>query len=535
MSQNLASSLLDYPYTSQRFPVLAANVVSTSQPLASAAGLQIFAKGGNAVDAALATAIALTVVEPCMNGIGGDAFAIVWDGKQLHGLNASGRAPAKWTPSYFKDHPSMPFRGWGSVTVPGTVSGWRMLSDRFGKLPFGDLFEPALRYARDGYLVSPTVHRQWQAQVDELLPQPGFRDAFAPHGRAPLPGERWVCPGQARTLERIAATKGDDFYQGELAAAIAAHARNTGGAIDESDLAAHRSDWVEPISMQYRDLVLHEIGPSGQGIGALMALGILNNFDLVGSGLDTAGTVHLQIEAMKLSFADMQAWVADPAFMTEVSASDLLDPAYLTRRAKLIDPNRAAPAQVGNPHGGGTVYLCAADESGMMVSFIQSNFKGFGSGIVVPGTGIAMHNRGWGFTLEDGHLNQVAPGKRPFHTIIPGFLSRNGAPLAAFGVMGGSMQAQGHVQIASRIADFCQNPQAASDAPRWRVMDDNSTVAVEWNFPQEAIEGLRQRGHVVKVAPRFDTEFGSAQVAMRIEGGYVAASDHRKDGYPLGI
>lgn len=535
MSRNLSASLLDYPYTSQRFPLLAANVVSTSQPLASSAGLQMFARGGNAVDAALATAIALTVVEPCMNGIGGDAFAILWDGKRLHGLNASGRAPSKWTPSYFKDHQAMPLRGWDAVTVPGTVSAWRMLSDRFGKLPFGDLFEPALRYARDGYLVSPTVHRQWQAQVDELSPQPGFRDAFAPNGRAPLPGERWVCPGQARTLERIAATKGDDFYHGELAAAIAAHARDTGGAIDEADLAAHRADWVDPISMEYRDLMLHEIGPSGQGIGALMALGMLNGFDLAGSGLDSAETVHLQIEAMKLSFADMQAWVADPAFMTEVSAADLLDPAYLARRAKLIDPKRAAPARAGNPHGGGTVYLCAADESGMMVSFIQSNFKGFGSGVVVPETGIALHNRGWGFTLADGHPNQVAPGKRPFHTIIPGFLSRQGAPLAAFGVMGGSMQAQGHLQVTSRIADFGQNPQAASDAPRWRVMDDNATVAVEWNFPQQAIEGLRERGHVVKVAPRFDTEFGCAQMAMRIPGGYVAASDHRKDGYPVGM
>lgn len=536
MQEHLSEALLDYPYTSQRMPLLAANVVSTSQPLASSAGLQMFARGGNAVDAALATAIALAVVEPCMNGIGGDAFAIIWDGNRLHGLNAAGRAPRKWTPSYFSGYESMPFRGWGSVTVPGVVSAWRALSDKFGKLPFADLFEPALRYARDGYLVSPTVHRQWQPQVEEMLLQPGFRESFAPQGRAPRPGERFVCPGQARTLERIAASKGDDFYYGELAAAIAAHARNTGGAIDETDLAAHQADWVDPISMPYRDLALHEIGPSGQGIGALMALGMLGNFNLRETGLDTAATIHLQLEAMKLAFADMHTYVADPTAMVNVTAADLLDPSYLASRAKCIDPKRAAPATVGSPHGGGTVYLTAADESGMMVSFIQSNFKGFGSGVVVPGTGIALHNRGWGFSLQDGHPNQVAPGKRPFHTIIPGFLmNKDGTPLCSFGVMGGSMQAQGHVQMASRIGDFHQNPQAASDAPRWRVMDDNSTIAVEWNFPTETIEGLRARGHVVKVAPRFDPEFGCAQLAMRIDGGYVAASDHRKDGYPVGI
>ena len=535
MDAGKLASLLDYPYTSQRMPLLAANVVSTSQPLASAAGLLMLARGGNAVDAALATAIALTVVEPCMNGIGGDAFAIVWDGKKLHGLNASGRAPAKWSPDYFAGRDSMPLRGWDSVTVPGTVSGWRALSDKFGKLPFADLFEPALRLARDGFLVSPTVHRQWQAQVDELLPYPGFREAFAPQGRAPLPGERFTCPGQARTLERIAASKGEDFYHGELAAAIAAHARNTGGAITEADLAAHRADWVDPISVRYRDLELFEIGPSGQGIGALMALGMLEQFDLAASGLDTAATVHLQVEAMKLAFADMQEYVADPDAMHAVSAAHLLDADYLRRRAKLIDPQHASAARPGSPHSGGTVYLTAADESGMMVSFIQSNFKGFGSGVVVPDTGIALHNRGWGFTLKAGHANQVAPGKRPFHTIIPGFLMRGGAPLASFGVMGGSMQAQGHVQITARVADHGKNPQAASDAPRWRVMDDNVTIAVEWNFPAEAVDGLTARGHQVQVAPRFDTEFGCAQMAMKIEGGYVAASDHRKDGYPVGM
>ena len=524
-----------FPYTSQRMPLLARNVVSTSQPLASAAGLLMLARGGNAVDAALATAITLTVVEPCMNGIGGDAFAIVWDGERLHGLNASGRAPARWTAEHFSKYPSMPLRGWDSVTVPGTVSAWRALSDRFGKLPFAQLFEPALRHAREGYAVSPTVQRQWQAQVDELLPQPGYKEAFAPGGRAPLAGDLFICPGQARTLERIAASQGDDFYQGELARAICDHARATGGLIEEADLAAHRVDWVDPICMNYRDLTLHEIGPSGQGIAALMALGMLEHFDLRALGLDSAPAQHLQIEAMKLAFADLHEFVGDPAAMDKVQASDLLAPAYLAQRARLIDPARAAPARAGSPHSGGTVYLTAADQDGMMVSFIQSNYKGFGSGVVVPDTGIALHNRGAGFNLRPGHPNQVGPGKRPFHTIIPGFLTRNGAPLMSFGLMGGSMQAQGHLQVTARIADHGQNPQAASDAPRWRVMDDNTTLAVEWNFPQEAIEGLLARGHAVRVAERFDTEFGCAQMALKAAHGYIAASDHRKDGYPVGM
>jgi gamma-glutamyltranspeptidase / glutathione hydrolase len=532
---NDTSTFWDFPYTSQRMPLLARNVVSTSQPLASAAGMLMLARGGNAVDAALATAIALTVVEPCMNGIGGDAFAILWDGTQLHALNASGRAPRRWTPEHFSRYQAMPLRGWDAVTVPGTVSAWRILSDRFGTIPFAELFEPALRHAREGYLVSPTVRRQWQAQVAELLPQPGFRAAFAPRGEAPRIGEPFICPGQADTLQRIAQSKGDDFYRGGLAKAIADHARATGGLIDEEDLAAHEANWVEPLSVPYRGVELHEIGPSGQGIAALMALGMLSQLDLQAAGRDTALSHHLQIEAMKLAFADLHAYVSDPDHMREVSARDLLAPKYLAGRAKLIDPQHAAPARPGKPHSGGTVYLTAADQNGMMISFIQSNFKGFGSGVVVPGTGIALHNRGWGFNLTPGHPNQVGPRKRPFHTIIPGFLMRDGRPLMSFGLMGGSMQAQGHVQVAVRIADHDMNPQAASDAPRWRIHDDNITVAVEWNFPPAAIEGLKARGHDVRVAQRFDTEFGSAQLALKTEHGYIAASDHRKDGYPVGF
>lgn len=529
-------SFWSFPYVSQRMPLLAANVVSTSQPLASAAGLSMYLRGGNAVDAALATAITLTVVEPCMNGIGGDAFALIWAHGKLHGLNASGRAPKRMTAGHFKGRDSMPSRGWDSVTVPGAVSAWRAVSEKFGKLPFADLFEPAIRYATDGYLVSPTVHRQWQSQVAELSPQPGFREAFAQQGRAPLPGEKFICPGQARTLTRIAESKGDDFYQGELAAAIAAHARNTGGLIEEADLAAQKADWVEPISMNYRDVTLHEIGPNGQGIGALIALGILDNFNIDPKDADGPLTQHLRIEAVKLAIADMSEYVGDPDTMRNVTAHHLLDKSYLHKRATSIDLDRAGTARAGSPmNGSSTVYLTAADASGMMVSFIQSNFKGFGSGVVVPNTGIALQNRASGFNLKQGHPNEVAPGKRPFHTIIPGFLTKDGAPLMSFGVMGGSMQAQGHMQIVSRLADHGQNPQAASDAPRFRVQDDNATVSLEWNVPKETIEGLQQRGHKVVVAPRFDTEFGCGQFAMKVDGGYVAASDHRKDGYPVGI
>jgi gamma-glutamyltranspeptidase/glutathione hydrolase len=535
MADTASPSFWDFPYTSQRMPLLARNVVSTSQPLASAAGAITLARGGNAVDAALATAITLSVVEPCMNGIGSDAFAIVWDGQKLHGLNASGRSPRKWTREHFSKYKSMPQRGWDTVTVPGAVSAWRALSDRWGALPFAELFEHAIRHAREGYLVSPTVRRQWQGQVADLIDQPGFRETFAANGEAPPTGELFKCPGHADTLEKIAKSKGDAFYRGDVARAIADHARATGGLIDEEDLAQHECDWVEPLSVDYGGLTLHEIGPSGQGIAALMALGMLSHLGVKEAGFDTALSHHLQIEACKLAFADLHEWVADPKAMTTVTAQHLLSPAYLASRAKLIDRDRASAARPGSPHTGGTVYLTAADQSGMMVSLIQSNYKGFGSGVVVPGAGIALQNRGAGFTVQHDHPNEVAPRKRPLHTIIPGFITRDGAPLASFGLMGGSMQAQGHVQLMVRIADHGMNPQAASDAARWRVLDDNVGVVVESTFPPDAIRGLEARGHKVRVAPRFELEFGSAQLAMKTQHGYIAASDHRKDGYPVGF
>jgi gamma-glutamyltranspeptidase/glutathione hydrolase len=523
----------EFPYPSQRMPVLARNAVATSQPLAAQAGLSMLMKGGNAVDAALATAIALTVLEPTSNGIGSDAFCILWDGQRIHGLNASGRAPAAWSAGRFKGRSAMPQRGWDSVTVPGAVSAWVDLSARFGKLPFSDLFEPAIRYASDGYLVSPTISRLWAAQVPELKDQPGFADAFMPRGRAPAAGEKFSFPDQARTLERIAETRGEAFYKGELAGKMAAWAREKGGALTVADLAAHRNDWVEPIGMDYRGYRLLEIPPNGQGISALMALGMLENLDVAGWPVDSADSLHVQIEAMKLAFADANEYVSDPKTM-RVAPAALIDRAYLRERAKLIDMKQAANPGHGRPAGSGTVYLTAADASGMMVSYIQSNYAGFGSGVVVPGTGISLQNRGYGFVLTPGHANVVAPNKRPFHTIIPGFVMKDGRPLMSFGVMGGSMQSQGHLQVMLRLVDYGQNPQAAADAPRWRV-DQGLDVNFEQGVPAAVLEELRSRGHRVAQAERWSTDFGRAQLIYRLEDGYFAASERRTDGQAVGF
>ena len=411
----------ELPYAWPRKPVLATNVVCTSQPLAAQAGLRMLADGGSAVDAAIATAIALTVVEPVSNGIGSDAFAIVWDGRQLHGLNASGRSPAAWTPEYFGGA-GVPALGWNSVTVPGAVSAWVELHAKFGKLPFERLFEPAVAYGRNGFLVSPTIAEQWAAQVPLFQAQPGFAETFMPAGRAPNPGELVTLPDHAATLETIAATNGEAFYRGELAAELEAHATAHGGVMRASDLAAHHADWVGTISGDYRGYTVHEIPPNGQGIVALIALGILENFDMASLPVDSADSVHLQIEAVKLAFADAHAYVSDIDHMP-VRPEDLLDQGYLRERAALIDRDAARPASAGTPRGG-TVYLTAADASGVMVSMIQSNYMGFGSGVVVPGTGIALQNRGADFFAGQGHPNQVGPNKRPYHTIIPGFVEQ---------------------------------------------------------------------------------------------------------------
>ena len=519
---------------SSRQPVLARNVIATSQPLAAQAGAAAFARGGNAIDAALAAAITLTVVEPVMNGIGGDAFALVWAEGRLHGLNASGRAPAAWNPERFKGLDAIPARGWDSVTVPGQVSGWVALSERFGALPFADLFTDAIRHARDGFPVSPVIAQQWAQSVRDLHMHPGF-DAFMPKGRAPAVGEIWRFADQANTLADIAATRGESFYRGRLAQAITGFAKQHGAALSAADLASHQADWVDPVAVPFRGHTVHEIPPNGSGLAALMALGMLEHLPYEDAAEGSAARMHLEIEAMRLAFADLHAHVADPAHM-HVTAAQLLDSTYLQQRASCVDPQRAGQHTAGTPASGGTVYLCAADAQGRMVSFIQSNYRGFGSGVVVPGTGIALHNRGTGFVTTPGHPNQVDGGKRPLHSIIPAFLTKDGQPTMAFGVMGGNMQAQGHVQMVLRHVMEGLNPQACADAPRWRI-NDAAALTLEPTVPAAVVQGLQAMGHTPQVLPHGNLDFGSAQLAVCLPGSevaYAAGSDRRRDGLAVG-
>ncbi|MBV8633367.1 MAG: gamma-glutamyltransferase family protein [Burkholderiaceae bacterium] len=524
------------PYPTTRSPLFARNVVATSQPLAAQAGLRMLLKGGNAVDAAIAAAAALTIVEPVSCGLGSDAFAIVWDGKQMHGLNASGTAPAAWTRDYFtkKYGDTFPMRGWDSVTVPGAVAGWVALSDKLGKLPFEDLLEPAIDLAARGHLVSPIVQGKWANAVPLLQDQPGYAQAFMPHGRAPHIGEQFVFAEASTTLEKIAATKGDAYYRGELAQKLARHAAEHSGSMTEADLAGYQPEWVTPIQKDFAGHTVHEIPPNGQGIAALMALGMLESLDITRFAADSIESQHLQIEAMKLAFADTYRWVADERAMSEVTARDLLDDAYLAERARLIRMDRAGDFAHGAPPRGGTVYLTAADEHGMMVSFIQSNYMGFGSGIVVPGTGISLQNRGHCFSLDPASPNCVAPGKRPFHTIIPGFLTKDGQAQMSFGVMGGNMQPQGHLQTLVRMLKYGQQPQAACDAPRWKV-NRGLSVDMETVMPQGTVAALAAIGHQVENIADSYMDFGSGQFIWKLDGGYVAASDTRRDGQAVGF
>jgi gamma-glutamyltranspeptidase/glutathione hydrolase len=522
------------PYPSHRVPVLARNIVATSQPLAAQAGLTMLLRGGNAIDAAIAAAMTLTVVEPTANGLGSDAFAIIWDGTALHGLNGSGRSPAGWTRARFDGLAEMPATGWESVTVPGAVSGWAALSARFGRLPFAELAGPAIGYAQEGFLVSPTVAKAWAAGAAQLADQPGFRDIFMPGGRAPKTGDLFRNPAQARSLEVIARTKGEAFYRGELASRIAAAAAAHGAVLTEDDLAAHSADWCGTLSTEVHGAELHELPPNGQGIAALIALGLLQHTEIADLDPDGAPAIHLQIEAMKLAFADVYRFVADREAM-RLSPEAMLDPRYLAQRAQLIDRARAHIPQAGLPKPGGTIYVTAADRFGMMVSLIQSNYGGFGSGVVVPGTGIHLQNRGSGFSLDPDHPNCVGPRKRPFHTIIPGFLMRGGAPLMSFGVVGGPVQPQAHVQLVQRMLLHGQNPQAAIDAPRWRILDGRA-IAVEWGMPAEIVAQLAGLGHAVRRESPGDTfAFGCAQAVHCLPDGYVAGSDNRRDGLALGL
>lgn len=514
------------PYPSQRSPVAARNLVATSQPLATQAGLRALARGGNAVDAALAAAITLTVVEPNNNGVGSDAFCILSTGgsePEIIGLNASGRAPLAWDLSRFAGRERMPRLGWDAVTVPGAVSAWVALSDRFGQLPFADLFVDAVHYAEEGFHVGPKSAYYWQLLASTYASFDDFSAHFLP---TPAAGEVFRRPELGHSLRLIADSRGESFYRGELAAQIIAASEQAGGAMTREDLATHQVDWVQPTTLAYRDVVLHELPPNGQGLAAQIALGILRHLPLI--EVDSAPWLHYQIEAMKVAiraafdhFADPEAMYLDP--------EQLLEPGGLQAIAQTIRPDQASELPpLALPTSQDTVYLTTADADGAMVSFIQSNYVAFGSGIVIPGTGVAMQNRGAGFVLDADHPNCVTGGKRPFHTIIPGFVTAAEQPVMSFGVMGGHMQHQGHVQMVTRIFDHGQNPQAACDAPRWHLTPDYQ-VLLEPGFADDTLQALARMGHDVKVDGT-EATFGGAQLIQRLADGYVGASDHRKEG-----
>jgi gamma-glutamyltranspeptidase/glutathione hydrolase len=517
-------------------------MVSTSQPLAAQAGLAALQRGGNAVDAALAAAITLTVVEPVSNGVGGDLFALVampGIGAPVLGLNASGRAPKAWSAQRFAGRATMPMTGWDAVTVPGAPAGWRRLSQRAGRLPFASLFDHAIRLADEGFAVTPVVAAKWAREGQRLGAVPGFAEHFLPDGRAPAVGEVFRTPHLGDTLREIAATGSESFYRGPLAQALARAAQAAGAALTADDLAAAWAEdgWVQPLNADYRGHRIHQLPPNGQGVATLIALGILQHFDgaLLGSGSATAQ--HLAIEALKLAFVDTYRGLADPQAMTE-RAADWLQPDRLAALARRIDPARASDFGAAVPPWGGTVYVAAADADGLMVSLIQSNFVGFGSGVVVPGTGISLHNRGAGFTLRPGHPNQVGGGKRPLHTIIPALVSRHGQPWAVLGVTGGPIQPQGQVQLLLQLIDGGVDPQAAVDRARWKIEHKTAGLQLdlEPSYPEGLAAELRGMGHAAGPPGITGGDFGGAfAIAGSLTDNaraaqWLGAADPRRDG-----
>ncbi len=517
----------DLPWGVTREPVIGRAVVATSQPLATQAGMDMLARGGTAIDAAIATAATLTVVEPTSNGLGSDAFAMWWDGKSLHGLNASGRSPARLDHERLLHGDAMVRLGWDAVTVPGAVSAWIDLWRAGGTLDLATLLAPAIGHARDGFLVSPQTARGWQRAVDRYRSFDAWMATFAPNGTGPAIGEHVRLPDHADTLEAIAASEGEAFYRGHLAQAMEDAASAADAALRTDDLAAHAVEHVTPMSTHFGGIDLHELPPNGQGIAALTAASVLQQLECAAADPDDPAIMHLQIEAMKLGFADAATHVADPERLI-VDPTALLAPDRIAELVQRLDHTVAQPLCANVPQWSSTVYLATADAHGRAVSFIQSNYEGFGSGIVIPGTGIALQNRGAGFVLDPNHPNAVRGGARPYHTIIPGFTTVDGQPHMAFGVMGGPMQPQGHLQVLARIAHGW-NPQAALDAPRWRF-EGGLRVAVEPQMPESTIESLRAMGHDITVAPQRDVSFGGGQAAMRHGTGWIGASDCRRDG-----
>ena len=523
------------PDMGRRSTVYAPRVAAaTSQPLATAAALEVMQQGGNAIDGAVAAAAVLNVVEPHMTGMGGDAFSIVWwaETGELFGIDASGRSGSGMTVEALRARGRERISGAEAVTVPGAVSGWSALVERFGKLTLAEVLAPAIRIAQDGFPVTPVIARQWGGASERLARDEGARATYLVDGeRAPRAGEWTANPDLARTFQRIADEGPGVLYGGSLGRELVDGLEALGGFLTLEDLAAHEVRWVEPLSTDFRGYTVWELPPAGQGIAALEMLAILEPFDLAGMGHNSADYLHHLIEAKKLAFADLHRYVSDAETM-EIDPMSLLNPAYVDARRALIDPavaaDRVGPGRAVTDSE--TIYLSVADADGNMVSFINSVYSSFGSGVVIPGLGFALQNRGAGFTMEDGHPNQVAPRKRPFHTIIPGFVTRDGEPVMAFGVMGGSMQPQGHTQLLLNMLVFGMDPQEAVDAARFRHISGRR-VAIE-RVSDEVAAALEARGH--EIADWTRTDFGGAQVILRLARGWAAASEPRKDGHAAG-
>jgi gamma-glutamyltranspeptidase / glutathione hydrolase len=526
---------LYHPYSSQRNTVFSKKgMVATSQPLAAQAGLEILQKGGNAIDAAIATAAALTVVEPTSNGIGGDAFALVWVKDKLHGLNASGPSPKSISIEKVKErgHEKMPVHGVIPVTVPGVPSAWAELSEKFGKLSLKEALAPAIRLAEDGYPLTPILGKYWSLaykKFKEILTGDEFKawfETFAPNGKAPRIGEVWSSKGHADTLKSIAETTSESFYRGVLAEKISSFMEEHGGFLSKDDLKEYRAEWVDPIKTDYRGYDVWEIPPNGQGLVALMALNIAKGYEF--QEKDAVDTYHKHIESMKLAFTDGKAFITQEDHMP-LPVDELLSVRYAAARRALIGDEAITPEAYDIPKGG-TVYLAAADDEGNMISYIQSNYMGFGSGVVIPGTGIGLQNRGHDFSLDPEHPNALKPGKKTFHTIIPGFLTKDGKAVGPFGVMGGYMQPQGHFQVVSNTIDFHLNPQSALDAPRWQWIEGKK-VLVEPNFPTHIAQALTRKGHEIQTATD-EGMFGRGQIIWRDEetGVLMGGTESRTDG-----
>jgi gamma-glutamyltranspeptidase/glutathione hydrolase len=540
-----------------RSEVIAANgMVATSQPLATQIGLQVLKDGGNAIDAAIAANAALGLMEPTGNGIGGDLFAIIWhaESQKLYGLNASGRSPQSLSLEKLKTElavlkrDNIPPYGMLPISVPGTVDGWFEMHEKFGKMPMKNILKPAINYANNGFPVSELIAYYWNRSVPRLSVQPGsFKETFTIDGKAPRKGQMFRNPELANTLSLLAEQGRDAFYQGKIADKIDAFMKANGGYISSEDLASHSSTWVEPVSTNYRGYDVFELPPNGQGIAALQMLNILEPYNLSDMGFLSEQALHVMTEAKKLAFEDRAKFYADPDFFN-VPLAGLIDKKYAMERRKLIGERAAKRVDAGNPamYQGDTIYLTTADKNGNMVSLIQSNYRGMGSGVVVPGLGFVFQDRGQLFSMDESHANAYKPNKRPFHTIIPAFVMKDKKPFISFGLMGGAMQPQGHVQIVTNIVDFGMNLQEAGDATRWqhygstepteangKTLIDGGQLVIESDIPYQTVRGLMQRGHKVG----FDVGgYGGYQAIMwdDKEKVYYGASESRKDGQAAG-